>query len=893
MLTSSVAVSKHFHWTGLLRPQVFGELARLLVLIGAHTVRYGFLRLLSKSRTPAELLGACLRAYLVQMGPLYIKAGQILATQAGWLTNEARQELRSLFSQVPPESQEAIVDVLDSCYGPGRDALFKSFDLTPIAAGSVAQVHVAHLEDGTKLAVKIVRPGVKAHLLKSIKALLLLGYILHYGVPRLRHHRLPGRIQELRESILAQADMTVELQQLQDVQRNFKNHAYLRLPEPFPELSHSNILVMTYVEGISGEHVSQLSFSKDSLANRLQDIFYTMVFFHGAYHLDPHPGNFVFNDCGEITLLDFGLMGYLGEQDKWKLSAFYYACVRKEWPLSVKRFTDCFVQEPQVLHESWSDYSRDLTTVLRNHFEDEVSRWSTMLFIDDAIKVLTRYKACLAVRFSQLALAFLTGEGFISIVNPDIDIWKNARRFTDRASPYVSDEVKRKFDDYFTDKIPNTLAQLAHFDQYLVAPTHLHRYFLPSAYPLIVKSAEGCWLRDIDGNVYLDLSNGYGPHLLGYGSAVVRDAISDALRAGTVNALANEYELRFAEKIATAFWPDSKVILANSGTEAVLMAIRLARTFTGRVRCAKFEGHYHGFSDQGMVSSWFAFHGTKEAPQPIQGCPGAQPSIVTETLVLQYGSDRTFELIEANKDSLACIICEPMPGGLANYDIQFLTRLRECCDKFGIVLIFDEVVTGFRAAYGGVQNLIGVQPDLTCLGKIIGGSLPCGAVVGKRSVIDCSKTSKDPFIDVENKTFVGGTLSGNSLTAAAGLAVLDYLSSHPELYDHLNRLTTQLTQLLSDTAARHSVPLNVKGRHSIFSITFDSHAPKYVRDRHAGTNFKANIALSYYMRKRDVYMPELHTMMLSEAHSEAELNKVNQAFDGALTEMKDDGLFTL
>ena len=187
--------------------------------------------------------------------------------------------------------------------------------------------------------------------------------------------------------------------------------------------------------------------------------------------------------------------------------------------------------------------------------------------------------------------------------------------------------------------------------------------------------------------------------------------------------------------------------------------------------------------------------------------------------------------------------------------------------------------------------MAGVYPDLTCLGKIIGGGLPCGAVVGRPEIVNAAKTTQDPFLDVETKSFVGGTLSGNSITAAAGYAVLRHLRDHPGIYLELERNSEQLRANLLAEAKSRGIPCDIKGNHSIFSITFDYASPKFVRDRLSGSNMKANLALSYYMRQHGVYVPELHTLMLSAAHTDADLAEIGRAFGKSLDEMKQDGLF--
>ena len=205
--------------------------------------------------------------------------------------------------------------------------------------------------------------------------------------------------------------------------------------------------------------------------------------------------------------------------------------------------------------------------------------------------------------------------------------------------------------------------------------------------------------------------------------------------------------------------------------------------------------------------------------------------------------------------------------------------------------MFDEVVTGFRVAYGGMQNRLNVFPDMTCVAKIIGGGLPVGAVVGKKYLIDIARTSGDPVVDYETKAFVGGTLSGNSVGCAAGASTLRYLRDHPEVYEKLEGLTEIICQKFSEVAAHYQAPFQIRGVGSIFSINFKYQASSFYREKLAGSNFKANTVIAYYMRKYGVYMPELHFLLVSAAHTEQDIDKVVDAFDRSLMDMAIDGFF--
>lgn len=840
-----------------------------------------------------ELQGEILSEYLISMGPIYIKIGQILATRSDLISNTIAERLRPLQDNVPTMNEADTKKIIERELKQPIEAIFQDFYFSPVASASIAQVHQAKLKTGQKVAVKIVKKNVRRDLQENLKVMGFVVKIVDSLIPSVKSLNLPIRFRELSRLLIAQTDFIQEAEKQARIYLNFKNHPYVRVPSLVPELCTNNMLVMEFIEGIPGKESERCHLPPQPLARRFQETIYTMLYLDGICHGDPHPGNLFFTEDGKIILVDFGITVELSEDEKWGLSSFYYACTRKEWELAVERFTEHFVIKKEQVFERWSDYHQEIEAVLIKHFNAQTERWSTISYFQDVNQVLKRYQAEYTTNFTKVELVFLSCEGFASQIDPEIDIWANAQKFTDRYSPYMNPKVKHNFDIYFAEANPQALALRDRAKNALVAPTHLDRYFFPSTYPLFVKEAKGSHLIDVDGKKYVDLACGYGPHILGYSHPVINQSLTEAILNGGVNAMGTLPEIELAEAIVEALPGAEKAIFSNSGTESILQAIRLCRAYRHRDRVAKFEGHYHGFSDQGMVSSWFRFTGNKEAPEPIKGSLGSHSEIVKNTLVLQYAHQASLQRLREQADSLACVICEPMPTALADYDLEFLTKLREICDQFDLPLIFDEVVSGFRVTYGGVQNLTGIVPDLTCLGKIIGGGLPGGCVSGKERLINIAKSSEDPFRDYESKVFVGGTMSGNSLTCTAGLAALSYLKLHPEIYTRLAEQTEWLAHQLKTIAEAHQVPFQVKANRSIFSLTFSYKKAQFYREKQAGSNFKANLALAYYMRKYGVYMPELHTLMLNDAHSQEDLETVIQAFDNSLYEMVKDGFFVL
>lgn len=866
---------------------------KLLVVTFTYSIAYLVDAIGSKGNARQQLQGKWLRRYLLRLGPIYVKIGQIIATRSDLIPQAWLLILRSLQDDAPYMNEKLTRKMVERAVFKPMDQVFQDFNLRPIASASIAQVHAAILLDGRKVAVKLVKKNVPRQIQTNLSIIASLVRITHLLLPSARRLDLPRRFTELQALLVVQADMKQEAHRQELIYANFKGHPYVKVPAVFPEVSNAGILVMEFMDGISGKDAHLVNFPQQRLAQRLQDTIYTMLYMHGLCHGDTHPGNVFFTENGNLILLDFGITVELDEDEKWGLSSFYYACTRKEWGIAVERFTKHFVTHTTELKTRWADYSADIEKVLQWHFDVHSTRWSTIAYFRDVNDVLKKYGAMYTTNFTKVELVFLSCEGFASQIDPKIDIWKNARMFTDRYSPYISPNVKRTFDEHFERLIPSSLAMREAANDCLVAPTHMHRYFFPSAYPLFVKSACCGRIIDMDDNCYVDLSSGYGPHILGYAHPAITSALASRIKCGWVNALGNDAEVELARLIVDALAPGGKAILCNSGTEAALVAVRLCRAYRRRSRIAKLEGHFHGFSDMGMVSSWFRFAGSRHRPEPIAGTEGCDQGAVENTLVLQYGYREGLQRLREEADSLACVICEPMPSSLADYDVKFLEELRTVCTELDIPLIFDEVVTGFRVTYGGAQTMIGVRPDLTCVGKIIGGGLPCGGVVGSRKLINLARSSEDPFFDYENRVFVGGTMSGNTLSCTAGVAALSYLKEHPEIYEELDAKTEWLAGEFRNIAQQRGIACRISARHSIFSLNFTHRTAKFYRDKLAGSNFKATIALAYYMRKHGVYLPELHSFLISAAHSQQDLETTAFAFDQSLKEMLADELFVV
>ncbi len=326
--------------------------------------------------------------------------------------------------------------------------------------------------------------------------------------------------------------------------------------------------------------------------------------------------------------------------------------------------------------------------------------------------------------------------------------------------------------------------------------------------PFIAKGL-GSKVWDVDGNEYLDFLGSWGPLILGHANPVIVDAIRSAALEGTSFGAPTEKELLLAELISTAIPSIEMLRLVSSGTEATMSAIRIARAYTNRNKLIKFNGNYHGHSDGLLVKA-----GSGAATHGVPTSAGVPASYASETLVAEFNDlNSVVELIDENINQIAAIIVEPIAGnmGVVKPCNGFLQGLRKLCDQNGILLIFDEVITGFRVSYGGAQNLYGVSPDLTCLGKIIGGGLPVGAYGGKREIMK--------MVSPLGPSYQAGTLSGNPLAVSAGIACLSKLSE-PKTYEALEALGARAEEGLYKAAALANLPIQINRVGSMFTVFF-------------------------------------------------------------------------
>jgi glutamate-1-semialdehyde 2,1-aminomutase len=394
--------------------------------------------------------------------------------------------------------------------------------------------------------------------------------------------------------------------------------------------------------------------------------------------------------------------------------------------------------------------------------------------------------------------------------------------------------------------------------------------------PIFIQKADGAYLYDEDGNSYIELINSWGPMILGHNHPMIREAVIKAMENGTSFGAPTAREVEIAELIVSMVPSVEKVRMVNSGTEATMSAIRVARGFTGRDKFIKMEGHYHGHGDSFLISA-----GSGAITMGNPDSPGVTVGTAKDTLLAPYNDLEAIEtLVAANKGEIAALILEPVPGnmGLCLPKPGYLQGLRDICTREGIVLIFDEVMTGFRLAKGGAQELFGVTPDMTTLGKIIGGGMPVGAYGGKKEIME--------FVSPAGPVYQAGTLSGNPIAMAAGLTMLNYLNTHPEVYSRLNEIGNQLASGITTINHRlgHDFTLNQLG--SMYSLFFTEES---VVDFETAKKSDTALFGKYFqgMLKRGVYLApsQFESLFLSTALTDGLIGQILQAHEESMKEI--------
>ncbi len=394
--------------------------------------------------------------------------------------------------------------------------------------------------------------------------------------------------------------------------------------------------------------------------------------------------------------------------------------------------------------------------------------------------------------------------------------------------------------------------------------------------PLFIERGEGSKFYDVDGNEYIDYIGSWGPHLFGHNPSFIKKALADAFEKGTSFGAPTEMEVKMAQLITDLVPSVEMVRMVNSGTEATMSAVRVARGYTGRDKFIKFEGCYHGHADHFLIKA-----GSGALTFGVPTSPGVTKGNAADTLLADYNDINSVkDLVTKYRGQIAAIIIEPIAGnmGVVQANEEFLVELREICNEEGIVLIFDEVMTGFRVAAGGAQEILGVKPDLTTFGKIIGGGLPVGAFGGKQEIME--------MLSPSGPVYQAGTLSGNPLAMAAGYAALSYIKEHPEIYVQLEKSSMYLENGFNENLKSIGKNYAMNRVGSMMCMFFTE---KPVNDFKSALTSNTDLYGKYFheMLNRGIYLApaQFEALFVSTAHTKEDLDKTIQAHKESVAQL--------
>ena len=394
--------------------------------------------------------------------------------------------------------------------------------------------------------------------------------------------------------------------------------------------------------------------------------------------------------------------------------------------------------------------------------------------------------------------------------------------------------------------------------------------------PIFIKNAQGAYLIDEDGNKYIDYISSWGPMIIGHAHPEIINAINEQSKKGTSYGIPTELETKMANLLVSLAPNIDKVRFVNSGTEACMSAVRLARGFTNRDKIIKFSGCYHGHADSFLIQA-----GSGASTFGVPNSPGITKATASDTLLANYNNiNQVKELFKKYPDQIAAIIIEPIAGnmGCVLPKKNFINQLRELCTQNSSLLIFDEVMTGFRLALGGAQQILGVKADLVTYGKVIGGGLPVGAFGGSNEIMN--------FLAPDGPVYQAGTLSGNPIAMSAGYAMLKHLKSNPSIYSSLNKKTAYLRSGLEKVLAKSNLPYHINSIGSMISLHFTDRPVINFETAKAGDNshFK-----NYFhgMLSSGVYLPPspFESYFLNDAISYQDLDHTLDSFKKIITKI--------
>ena len=408
---------------------------------------------------------------------------------------------------------------------------------------------------------------------------------------------------------------------------------------------------------------------------------------------------------------------------------------------------------------------------------------------------------------------------------------------------------------------------------------------LEMPHPIFIERGQGPNVFDADGNRYIDTSVGFGLHMLGHVHPVVREAIDRRVPEGWMFGIHSTSQMALANLIKAGSPCADRVVFCNTGSEATMYAFRAARGFSGREKIALFDGFYHGAHDYGM---WLTDPSSPvDAPRALPMGNGIPAALGDLTLLLPYRNPAAFDLIVKHRDELALVFVEGVQSSNPQPDAgEFLRELAEVCRNNNVLFGMDEVITGFRVAYGGAQARFDVMPDIATYGKVIGGGLPVGAITGRADLMHVFSG-----LGAERGIFSGGTFSGNPLTMVAGTAVLTHLRDHPEIYTSLQRQGNRLADAVNTFCSTRGLPAQMKHVGSMFHMFFQGGSIQSSRDL-VQENVRAEKAFYLHCLNRGVLVPGTQRGFLSAAHDDQAVDTLIDVFCTSLGDVQAEGLFS-